>query len=101
MEIQLKKGVLDVLILAVLRAGDSYGYKIVQDVSRVMYVSESTLYPILRRLESGGFLRTHQMEYNGRMRKYYGVTPKGLQKLNAFVEEWKDLMKVYDFIVYG
>ena len=101
MEVQFKKGILDALILAVLREGDSYGYKIVQDVSRIMYVSESTLYPILRRLESAGFLRTYQMEYHGRMRKYYGVTPRGLGKLNSFVEEWKDLMKVYDFILYG
>jgi len=98
MDIQLKKGLLDVCVLAALNEGDSYGYRIVADVSTCIEVSESTLYPILKRLEAGGFLRTYSEEYNGRLRKYYSITPQGQWRINAFLEEWVSLKGVYDYV---
>lgn len=99
MEVQLKKGLLDVIVLAALLREDSYGYKIIQDISSIIIISESTLYPILRRLEIQGLLSTYNMEYNGRLRKYYHITVAGVQRINAFTEEWWELKRVYDFVL--
>jgi len=98
MDSQLKKGLLDVCVLATLNEGDSYGYRIVADVSTCIEVSESTLYPILKRLEAGGFLSTYTSQYNGRLRKYYGITPQGQRRIQAFLEEWVGLKGVYDYV---
>lgn len=98
MDIQLKKGLLDVCVLAALNDGDSYGYRIVADVSACIPVSESTLYPILKRLEAGGCLSTYQEAYNGRLRKYYRITPAGQGKIDTFLEEWVSLKGVYDYV---
>lgn len=99
MEIQLKKGLLDIVVLSSLIRQDSYGYKIIQDVSSVIEVSESTLYPILRRLELGDFLSTYNVEYGGRLRKYYKLTQAGMNKIKAFLEEWSELKSIYEFIL--
>ena len=98
MDIQLKKGLLDVCVLATLNENDSYGYKIVSDVSTCIEVSESTLYPILKRLEAGSFVTAYSVEHNGRLRKYYSITPAGQNKINAFLEEWVHLKGVYDYV---
>ena len=98
MDIQLKKGLLDVCVLAALNQGDSYGYRIVADVSTCIAVSESTLYPILKRLEAGGFLSTYTGEYNGRLRKYYSITRAGQARIALFLEEWVSLKGVYDYV---
>jgi PadR family transcriptional regulator PadR len=98
MDIQLKKGLLDVCVLATLNEGDSYGYKIVSAVSTCIEVSESTLYPILKRLEAASFVTTYSVEHNGRLRKYYTITPKGREKINTFLEEWVHLKGVYDYV---
>jgi PadR family transcriptional regulator PadR len=98
MEAQLKKGVIEILTLAVLRRGDSYGYKIIQDIGTVHVISESTLYPILKRLEQQNCLRSYSDEYNGRLRKYYTITKNGQDKINAFLEEWKEIKAIFDFI---
>ena len=98
MDIQLKKGLLDVCVLATLNEGDSYGYKIVSDVSTCIEVSESTLYPILKRLEAGGFVTTYSVEHNGRLRKYYSITPEGQKRINTFLDEWVHLKGVYDYV---
>lgn len=95
MDIQLKRGVLEVCALAVLRRGDSYGYQLVRDVSEWIPISESTLYPILKRLEVGGFVTVYSVEHNGRLRKYYRITDSGNQKIHDFIVEWKELMAVY------
>lgn len=95
MDIQLKRGVLEVCALAVLRRGDSYGYQLVRDVSKWIPISESTLYPILKRLEAGGFVTVYSVEHNGRLRKYYRITESGNQKIHDFIAEWKELMAVY------
>ncbi len=98
MKIQLKKGLLDICVLASLIEEDSYGYKLIQDTKEIVEMSESTLYPILRRLEDSDFLTSYTKEHNGRLRKYYKITSKGKKNVDDFIEEWKDMNKIYDFI---
>ena len=99
MESQLKKGIIETAILAALIKEDSYGYKIVQDVGSIADISESTLYPILRRLEQADYLRTYSQEHSGRLRKYYAITLTGKDKIKAFLYDWQEVSKVYNFIV--
>ena len=101
MDTQLKKGLLDVCVLSVLRNGESYGYKIISDVAPYIEISESTLYPILKRLEAPGAVSTHSREYNGRLRKYYEITEKGMQRIVEFIEDVREFEKIYEFIVNG
>lgn len=101
MDTQLKKGLLDVCVLSVLRKEESYGYKIIADVAPYIEISESTLYPILKRLESSGAVTTHSREFNGRLRKYYKITEKGLQKICEFIEDVREFERIYEFIVNG
>ena len=98
MNIQLKKGIVEVCVLATLRKEPSYGYKIISDISEIIEISESTLYPILRRLEAQNLLETYSEEFNGRTRKYYKITQAGNAKINAFISEWKDIERVFNFI---
>lgn len=98
MDKQLKRGMLDICVLAVLVGGDSYGYKIIQDLNTVVSISESTLYPILRRLEESDAVRVYSVEHNGRLRKYYAITDIGKQKITTFLDEWKSMMDIYAFI---
>lgn len=94
MDAQLKRGVLDACVLAVLRRGESYGYRLVRDVGEIIEVSESTLYPILKRLEGGGLVTVRSAEHNGRLRKYYQITEAGERRVRDFLEEYRTLMKV-------
>lgn len=98
MDAQLKKGLLEVCVLVALQAKDSYGYQIIKDVSPIVEISESTLYPILKRLETGGMVTTYSMEHNSRLRKYYRLTPAGRQRIRDFLVEWEDVMKAYRYI---
>ena len=98
MENQMKRGLLDVCVLAAIKNEDSYGYQIVKDMSPYVEISESTLYPILRRLENGQMLTVRTAEHNGRLRKYYHITDAGLERLKTFEEEWKELMQIYEFV---
>lgn len=98
MDTQLKRGLLDICVLAALEREDSYGYKIIKDVSSCIKISESTLYPILKRLENGKSLTVYSVEHNGRLRKYYRITESGRNRVGEFLNEWQDVMKVYDFI---
>ena len=98
MDTQRKKGLLDVCVLAVLQRGPSYGYRIVREVSACMPVSESTLYPILRRLEANGFLTTYAQQHNGRQRRYYRITDAGRQRIREFLGEWEEVRRIYAFI---
>jgi PadR family transcriptional regulator PadR len=98
MDTQRKKGVLDICVLSVLRRAPSYGYLIVKEVSECIEISESTLYPILKRLENAGSLTTYKQEYNGRMRKYYQLTESGKQKIEEFLSEWEEIKKIYMFV---
>lgn len=98
MDIQMKRGLLDVCVLAAIKNQDSYGYQIIKDIAPYATVSESTLYPILRRLEGAEMLTVYTREHNGRLRKYYHITAKGKQRLKAFREEWQEIMQIYDFV---
>ncbi len=98
MDAQIKRGLLDICVLAAIKYKDSYGYQIIKDMKPYMQISESTLYPILRRLEEGKLLSVYSVEHNGRLRKYYHIEKKGLKRLNEFTEEWKEIMSVYSFI---
>ncbi len=98
MDIQLKRGLLEVSVLAAIKNEDSYGYQIIKDISPHVAISESTLYPILRRLEAAELLTVYAVEHNGRLRKYYHITDAGRARLVAFREEWREIMAIYDFV---
>lgn len=101
MNAQLKKGLLDVCVLSVLSRGESYGYKILKDLTPYVDLSESTLYPILRRLEAGGCLTVRSIEHEGRLRKMYAITPSGHQQIRDFLEDWKEVQRIYHYIEEG
>ena len=98
MDIQLKRGLLDVCVLSAIRNEDSWGYRIVKDLKPYIELSESTLYPILRRLEAADFLSVRKAEHNGRLRKYYHITPAGLGKIETFKKEWQEMNAIYQFV---
>ncbi len=98
MDAQLKRGVLEAAVLSVLNQQDSYGYAIIKEIEPVLAISESTLYPILRRLEAQNMVTEQTREYNGRLRKYYSITNDGRQRLIDFLEEWKEMVAVIEFI---
>ena len=95
---QLRRGLLDICILAALRRGDSYGYQLIRDLESCVTISESTLYPILRRLESAGSLRVYTVEHNSRLRKMYAITPAGEEQIRSFLSSWQEIQTMYDFI---
>ena len=101
MDIQLKRGLLEVCVLAAIKDEESYGYQIVKDVKPYIAISESTLYPILRRLEEAGMLTVRSVEHNGRLRKYYRITDVGLSRIHTFEDEWKEIISIYHFITRG
>lgn len=98
MDVQLKRGLLDICVLAAIKGGQSYGYQIIKDMKPYVSISESTLYPILRRLETAKLLTVQSAEHNGRLRKYYSITPAGLERIDAFTREWKEIMAIYQFV---
>ena len=99
MDAQLRRGLLDVCVLAAIKNEDSYGYKIIKDVKPVLELSESTLYTILKRLEEAKMLEVKVVIHEGRIRKYYHITENGLKRIEDFKNEWKELMDVYSFIM--
>lgn len=98
MDIQLKRGLLDVCALAAIRSEDSYGYKIIKDMKPYIELSESTLYTILKRLESSDMLTVRTAEHGGRLRKYYHITDKGLKRIEDFKKEWDEILSIYRFV---
>ena len=98
MDIQLKRGLLDVCVLAAIKDEDSYGYKIIKDLKPYAELSESTLYTILKRLETANMLTVRSMEHGGRLRKYYHITDAGLRRIEEFLEEWKEIMSIDQFV---
>ena len=98
MDTQLKRGLLDVCVLAAIKTEESYGYKIIKDMQPYLTLSESTLYTILKRLEEAGMLTVRTAEYGGRLRKYYRITRKGLQRIEEFKEDWQEIMSIYNFV---
>ena len=98
MDIQLKRGLLEVCVLAAIKNEESYGYRIIKDIAPFVEISESTLYPILRRLEAGELLTVRSAEHNGRLRKYYKITDAGRARLAEFAQEWGEMMSIYRFV---
>lgn len=101
MDGQLKRGLLDVSVLAAIKNEDSYGYKIIKDMSPYIKMSESTLYTILKRLEVSGLLTVHTAVHNGRLRKYYHITKAGLGRIEDFRDEWREVIGIYKFVTRG
>ena len=99
MDIQLKRGLLDVCVLAAIKNEDSYGYKIIKDMKPYIELSESTLYTILKRLEAGQMLSVRTAEHDGRLRKYYHITAAGLERIEEFKEEFKEVISIYRFVM--
>jgi PadR family transcriptional regulator PadR len=101
MDNQLKRGFLDVCVLAAIKNGESYGYQIIKDMKPYIELSESTLYTILKRLEATEMLTVRSTEHNGRLRKYYRITSKGQDRIEEFRNEWKEMMMIYRFVSKG
>ena len=98
MDIQLKRGLLDVCVLAAIKNEDSYGYKMIKDMKPYIELSGSTLYTILKRLEAAEMLTVYTVEHGGRLRKYYHITNMGLQRIEDFKNEWREVMSIYRFV---
>ena len=98
MDAQLKRGLLDVCVLATIKNGESYGYKMIKDLKPYMEMSESTLYTILKRLDSANMLTVRIAEHDGRLRKYYKITRLGLLRIEEFKAEWSEVMSIYKFV---
>ena len=98
MDVQLKRGLLDVCVLAAIRSEDSYGYKIVKDMKPYIELSESTLYTILKRLETSKMLTVRTAEHDGRLRKYYHITDEGLKRIEEFKSDWQEILSIYRFV---
>lgn len=98
MDVQLKRGLLDVCVLAAIKNEDSYGYKIIKDMKPYIVLSESTLYTILKRLEAANMLTVRTAEHGGRLRKYYRITDEGRRRIADFKEEWKEILSIYRFV---
>ena len=98
MDIQLKRGLLDVCVLAAIKNEASYGYKIIKDMQPYIKLSESTLYTILKRLELAEMLTVQTSEHGGRLRKYYHITSAGIRRIEEFKEEWKEIVSIYRFV---
>jgi PadR family transcriptional regulator PadR len=101
MDAQLKKGLLEVCVLTAIKEEESYGYKIISDLAPYIEISESTLYPILRRLEGGGAVTVRTAEFNGRLRKYFSITQVGKRKIQDFIEGMQEFQKISNFIMQG
>jgi len=98
MDAQLKRGLLEVCVLAAIRSEDSYGYQIIKDMKPYIELSESTLYTVLKRLESANMLTVRTAEHGGRLRKYYHITGEGLRRIEEFKKEWKEILSIYRFV---
>ena len=98
MDIQLKRGLLDVCVLAAIKTEDSYGYQIVKDMKPYVELSESTLYTILKRLENSNMLTVWTAEHGGRLRKYYRITDAGIKRIEEFKEDWTQIESIYKFV---
>ena len=99
MDTQLKRGLLDICVLSAIKNEDSYGYKIIMDIKPCIEMSESTLYTILKRLEASNMLTVRTSEHGGRLRKYYHITDAGLERIEDFKNEWREVMSIYQFVM--
>ena len=98
MEAQMKRGFLEACVLAAVSGEESYGYRIVKDVPACMGLTESTLYPLLKRLEKAGCIAVRSAEHNGRLRQYYGITDTGRERNNEILAEWPSVQEIYRYV---
>lgn len=98
MDPQMKRGFLDACVLATMVSKESYGYQIIKDLPKTLGISESTLYPLLKRLEARKLIQVRKAEHNGRLRKYYSLTASGHAELVGFVADKEEVMDVYRFV---
>ena len=98
MDVQLKRGLLDICVLAAIKNEDSYGYKIIKDMKPYIELSESTLYTILKRLEAANLLTVRTAEHGGRLRKYDRITEEGLNRIADFRDDWQEILSIYRFV---
>lgn len=101
MTFQLGSALLDACVLAVLEKEDAYGYVLTQKVKEVIQISESTLYPVLRRLQKECYLGTYDQPFQGRNRRFYSITPYGKERLAEFRSEWGIYKEKVDQILLG
>lgn len=101
MSISLGGTLLEACVLAVVSRGDAYGYSLTQSIKTLTDISESTLYPVLRRLQKEGFLTTYDSSFNGRNRRFYKITDEGRQKLSQHIDEWNTYKNNLDKIFSG
>jgi len=101
MDAQLKKGILEPLVLALIGGGETYGYELSERISAIIGISETALYPVLKRLEAQACLETRTVEYRGRLRKYYALTEQGRESLANHVRELVELEKVIAVVTRG
>jgi len=99
MNVQLKKGVLELCVLSLVTRKDYYGYELVNEISKNIQISDGTIYPILRRLTQDGYFVTYLQEsQEGPPRKYYKITDEGKDHIKEFLNDWQQVMKIYYFI---
>lgn len=98
MDVQIKRGLLDVCVLAAIKGQDSYGYKIIKDLKSCIDLSESTLYTILKRLEAANMLTVYSEAHGGRLRKYYRITEDGRKRIEDFKQDWEQILLIYRFV---
>ncbi len=101
MGFKIESSLLDACALAVLSRGDTYGYEITQQMKNAIGISESTLYPVLRRLQKEGLCQTYDQPHQGRNRRYYRITAKGQEKLAEYREQWTAYKKAIETLLYG
>ena len=101
MAFKIKSGILDACALAILSRGDTYGYEITQEMKKAVSLSESTLYPVLRRLQKEKLCRTYDQPFQGRNRRYYSITDAGRKRLIELREEWGSYKTSIDSVLYG
>lgn len=100
MEIKVTADLLDGLVLALLDKHDYYGYALTQDMQTAISISESTMYPVLRRLQKNNYLTTYDQPYQGRNRRYYQITPEGRTHLERIRKMWGDFKTSLDSVFY-
>lgn len=98
MDAQMKRGFLEACVLATLRRRESYGYQIIKDVPASLGLTESSLYPLLKRLQGSGLIAVRTAEHNGRLRKYYRITESGQERLRAFLAEQDEVRGLYRYV---
>lgn len=101
MTYQLTAPLLDACVLGIVAKEDSYGYTLTQKMQELVDISESTLYPVLRRLQKENYLTTYDKPFQGRNRRYYKVTPKGLKQLDYYRTEWLNYKDKIDILLKG